>query len=61
MERQREDAAREEENEIGRWEATLTKIMDLRSEGVTDKDKWKEVTNESKRSSSSDKMNSRNN
>lgn len=47
VERQKEDAAREEETEIAKWEAALTKIMDLRFEGVTDEDKWKEVINES--------------
>lgn len=43
MERQKEDAEKAEEAQIRRWESTLTTIMELRSGGLTDEAKWKEV------------------
>lgn len=44
VERQKEDAEKEEEAQIKRWESTVTTIMQLRCEGVTDEAKWMEVT-----------------
>lgn len=44
VERLREDAEKAEDAQVAKWEGTLTKVMDLRCEGVTEEDKWKEVT-----------------
>lgn len=43
VERKREDASREEQEQISRWSSTLSKVLDLRCDGVTDEAVWKEV------------------
>lgn len=43
VERKKEDASREEQEQIGRWSNTLAKVLDLRCDGVTDEAVWTEV------------------
>lgn len=43
VQRKKEDASREEQEQIDRWASTLTKVLDMRCDGVTDEAVWKEV------------------
>lgn len=43
VEREKAEAAHQEEEQIQNWRNTLGKVMDLRSDGVTDEAQWNQV------------------